>query len=164
MRFEHINESSEEEEKSIIAITDGEINELSLLLDAQEEGIPFDETRLYELEFLDRYCLGDQLSAAETEDLRFVLKRRDRFQRYTEEYNSRLELQEADEEIEYGRLYLLELVVRKRLGESLTSAELEVLDNFEALSQAGQGDIERHSSTKKEIDYCDLMNLSITVY
>jgi hypothetical protein len=35
VRFEHINESSEEEEKSIIAHTDGEINELSLLLDAQ---------------------------------------------------------------------------------------------------------------------------------
>jgi hypothetical protein len=137
MRFEHINESSEEEEKSIIALTDREINELSLLLDAQLEGIPFDETRLYELKLLDGYCLGDQLSAAETKDLRFVLKRRDRFQRYTEEYNSLLELQEADEEIEYGRLYLLELVVRKRLGESLTSAELEVLDNFEAPQPSG---------------------------
>jgi hypothetical protein len=56
-------------------------------------------------------------------------------------YSSLLELQEADEEIEYGRLYLLELVVRKSLGESLTNEEPEVLDNFEALSQAGQGDI-----------------------
>jgi hypothetical protein len=137
MSFENIKESWQQEMRSSVALTDGEINELNALLDAQEEGIPIDETRLYDLELLDRYCLGDQLSRAQTEDLHFVLKRRDRFQRHTKEYNDLLEMQEAGEDIDGGRLYLLELVVRRRLpvGESLTSEELGVVANFDALEE-----------------------------
>jgi hypothetical protein len=79
-------------------------------------------------------------------------------------YSSLLELQEVDEEIDHGILHLLELVVRKRLGESLTSAELEVPDNFEALSQAGQGDIKHTGRPRRTsiIVTCCIYRLLLT--
>lgn len=114
-----------------VALTDGELEEFNSLLDAQELGKAVDEERLYELELVDRYSLGDALNPDERADLCIILKKRDRFQRYTQEYNDLLDSQEAGREIDEARLYCLELVVRKTLGECLTGDELDELEAFE---------------------------------
>ena len=119
-------------ERQSITLTDGEISELDALLDAQEQGEPVDEDRLYELELMDRYSLGEDLSQAELDDLDVILQRRERFQRQTKEYNELLDMQEAGESVDQDRLYYLELVVRKRLGEDLSAQEMDDLAYFEA--------------------------------
>ncbi|KAL3924597.1 MAG: hypothetical protein SGILL_000950 [Bacillariaceae sp.] len=126
-------EPKEQELIRAIALTDGEINELNHLLDAQEQGLVVDEERLYELEILDRFSLGDDLSPKELDDLNVILKRRERFQNYTKEYNILLDKQESGHEVDLDRLHLLELVVRQRLGEELSADELEELHNFQAI-------------------------------
>jgi hypothetical protein len=123
-------ESQDHKTDQVIALTDGEISELSDLLDAQEQGLMVDEERLYELEILDRFSLGDDLSSEELDDLNVILRRRERFQSHTKEYNDLLDKQEAGQEVDMDRLYLLELVVRERLGEELSPNELQQLREF----------------------------------
>jgi hypothetical protein len=59
------------------------------------------------------------------------LRRQERYERYTREYNDLMDRQDTGEDIDENRLYLLELAVRKRLDEELTSDELRKLENFD---------------------------------
>ena len=114
------------------------MDELNELYDRRDAGEVIDENRLYELELFDKFRQGEELTPIEIEDLDFYKRRRKRVKRHVKEFNKLCDLQDAGQDVDQDRLYLLELVVRNRLREYLTEEEIQDLEDFEAQEEANE--------------------------
>lgn len=127
------NGRTPEEQEMDEQIEEEDLRQLTELYDRQDAGEKVDEERLYELELFDRARRDAYLTSDEQRDLEIYTTRRQRTDKFIEEYEDVMSrLNNNGEEIDEHRAYQLEYVVKKRgLSQDLTMAEESAMIQFE---------------------------------
>lgn len=109
----------------------GEVDELNELLDRHENGEVIDEDRLYDLDLFCRWQNGEEIASDKDADLSAFQQQRRKERKYRKEYQQLLDRREKGRRIDDARLYNLEMVERRRIGDNLSQEEMSNLLNFE---------------------------------